>query len=304
MASHKQSKSQIELSIIVLSYNTAQLTKLTIESILQSITSHVSYEILVLDNGSKDESVTMLKNLAKTYTNLTLIESKENLGFAKGNNNAVKQAKGKHVLFLNSDIIVVGDAIERLLAYYQEDDTIHFAGGKLLNNNQTSQASTGPFYSLPVVFGALFLKGDYWGLTRYSPNKSIKTDWVSGACLLTTKELFEELGGFDEDLFMYMEEIDLLYRAKSQGYNTYFCAPAKFIHLGSASSQGKTYPILQVYKGLLYFYHKHHSALAVSLLKGMLQLKADVSIWIGKLTQNRYLIDTYGKAKNIVTMAR
>ena len=70
MASHKQSKSQIELSIIVLSYNTAQLTKLTIESILQSITSHVSYEILVLDNGSKDDSVTILKNLAKKYTNL------------------------------------------------------------------------------------------------------------------------------------------------------------------------------------------------------------------------------------------
>lgn len=304
MAAHKQSKSPIELSIIILSYNTAQLTKLTIDSIYQSVTTDLLYEIVVLDNDSKDESVKILKELEKKHTNLTFIQSKENLGFSKGNNRAIKQAKGKYVLFLNSDIIVIDDAIETLLTYYKENDDVNFTGGKLLNNDKTSQASTGPFYSLPVVFGALFLKGDYWGLTRYSPNKSIKTDWVSGACLLTSKELFEKLSGFDEDLFMYMEEIDLLYRAKKQGYNTYFCAPAQFIHLGSASSQGKTFPILQVYKGFLYFYHKHHTPQAISLLKGMLQLKAEVSIWIGKLTQNRYLLDTYGKAKNITTMAR
>jgi hypothetical protein len=246
----------------------------------------------------------MLKELQKKHTNLNLIESKENIGFSKGNNKAIKQINGTYVLFLNSDIIVIDDAIQTLLTYYKNSDYVDFAGGKLLNNDNTSQASTGPFYSLPVVFGALFLKGDYWGLTRYSPNKSIRTDWVSGACLLTTKRLFEALGGFDEDLFMYMEEIDLLYRAKKQKHYTYFCADAQFIHLGSASSQGKTYPILQVYKGFLYFYYKHHSAVAVSLLKGMLQLKAEASIWIGKLTQNRYLLDTYGKAKSIITMDR
>lgn len=304
MAAHKQSKSTVELSIIILSYNTADLTKLTIESIYQSITSDLTYEIVVLDNDSKDTSVKMLRSLAKKYNNLTVIESKENLGFSKGNNKAIKQAKGTNVLFLNSDIIVINSAIETLVTYYKTNDAVHFAGGKLLNINKTPQASTGPFYSLPVVFAALFLKGDYWGLTRYSPDKNRITDWVSGACLITTKKLFEELGGFDEDLFMYMEEIDLLYRAKKKDYSTYFCADALFIHLGSASSQGKTFPILQVYKGFLYFYHKHHSSQAVSLLKRMLQLKAEVSIWVGKLTQNRYLIDTYGKAKNIVTMAR
>ncbi|MDA1317242.1 MAG: glycosyltransferase family 2 protein [bacterium] len=294
----------MDLSIIIISYNTAELTKLTIKSIFQSISSDLAFEIIVLDNDSRDNSVPMLKELVKKHDNVILIESKDNLGFSKGNNKAITRANGTHLLFLNSDIIVIDNAIEQLYSFYKTNDEVHFAGGKLLNNNTSPQASTGPFYSLPVVFGALFLKGDYWGLTRYSPNTNRKTDWVSGACLMTTKQLFEELGGFDEELFMYMEEIDLLYRAKKKGYSTYFCAEAKFIHLGSASSQGKTYPILQVYKGFLYFYQKHHSLVAVSLLKGMLQLKADVSIWVGKLTQNRYLIETYGKAKNIITMAR
>ena len=294
----------MDLSIIIISYNTAELTKLTIKSIFQSISSDLAFEIIVLDNDSRDNSVPMLKELVKKHDNVILIESKDNLGFSKGNNKAITRANGTHLLFLNSDIIVIDNAIEQLYSFYKTNDEVHFAGGKLLNNNTSPQASTGPFYSLPVVFGALFLKGDYWGLTRYSPNTNRKTDWVSGACLMTTKQLFEELGGFDEELFMYMEEIDLLYRAKKKGYSTYFCAEAKFIHLGSASSQGKTYPILQVYKGFLYFYQKHHSLVAVSLLKGMLQLKADISIWVGKLTQNRYLIETYGKAKNIITMAR
>jgi len=304
MATHKQPKSNIELSIIILSYNTADLTKLTIESIFQSIPSYLKYEIIVFDNNSTDASVPTLKKLENNHSNLTLIESKENRGFSKGNNKAALHAKGEYLLFLNSDIIVIDNAIDTLLRYYKQNKDAQFVGGKLLNNNNTPQSSTGPFYSLPVIFGALFLKGDYWGLTRRSPHNSMKTDWVSGACLLTKKDLFEKLGGFDEALFMYMEEIDLLYRAKLQGFHTYFCADAKFIHLGSASSQGKTYPILQVYKGFLYFYHKHHSVQAISLLKGMLQLKAEMSIWIGKLTQNRYLLDTYEKAKSILTMAR
>jgi GT2 family glycosyltransferase len=129
-------------------------------------------------------------------------------------------------------------------------------------------------------------------------------DWVSGACILTTKSLFEKMGGFDEDIFMYMEEIDLLYRAKKKGYTTYFYNKAQFIHLGSASSGGKTYPILQVYNGFLYFYNKHHKGLSVSILKGMLQLKALISLLIGKVTGKEYLINTYEQAFKIASMDR
>jgi GT2 family glycosyltransferase len=100
-----------------------------------------------------------------------------------------------------------------------------------------------------------------------------------------------------------MEEIDLLYRANKKGYNTYFYPNAVFIHLGSASSEGRTYPILQVYNGFLFFYNKHHKGFATMVLKGMLQLKALISVLIGKLTGKKYLIETYEKAYKMASMA-
>lgn len=120
---------------------------------------------------------------------------------------------------------------------------------------------------------------------------------------MTTSSVFNKVGGFDEEIFMYMEEIDLLYRARKRGMKTYFVHNALFIHLGSASSEGKSYPIIQVYRGFLYFYKKHHSSLELLILKGMLQLKAQIAILIGKLTNKRYLIETYGKAQKMVEMA-
>ncbi len=304
MQSSNQEDKNIELSIILISFNTSQITADCIESIYQSSDiEKVSLEVIVLDNASSDNSVSTIKLLQKKYPSLKLIESKENTGFSRGNNLAEKQAKGEYILFLNSDTLVLDDAIYTLLKFYKTNQKkSQFVGAKLLNKDMSPQASGGPFYSLPVVFGALFLKGDYWGLTRSSPNKTTQIDWVSGACIITAKHYFDEIGGFDEGIFMYMEEIDLLYRAKQIGYHTYFYPEARFIHLGSASSNGKTYPILQVYNGFLYFYNKHHKGIALYILKRMLQLKALISLTIGKLTGKEYLIQTYEKAYKIATM--
>lgn len=297
------------LSIIIPSFNTAKITQNCLDSIYESMTKtpagcpELDYEIIVVDNASTDGSVTMLREYQKTHPHLKLIENKTNEGYVKANNEAVKQAQGEYILFLNSDIIVLNEAIPQLLSYYQHhEDTIQFLGGKLLNKNGSPQASAGPFFSLPVIFAFLFLRGDYWGLTRYSPDTVKKVGWVSGACILTKKHYFEALSGFDEGIFMYMDEIDLLYRAHQRHFATYFYPQARFIHLGSASSQGKTFPILQVYKGYLYFYKKHSSPAALFLLKTMLELKALVGFLIGKMVRNDYLITTYEKALKLVQM--
>ena len=189
--------------------------------------------------------------------------------------------------------------VQKLFLFLAENPNVHFAGGKLLNSDGSDQPSCGPFYSLPVVFGALFLRGDYWGLTRYSPNKMKEVDWVSGACILTKKACFEHVAGFDEGIFMYMDETDLLYRAKQLGYRVFFYPQAHFTHLGSSSSKGKTYPILQVYRGFVYFYRKHYSPFDMFLLKGMLKLKALAALFIGKIRHDPYLIQTYEKALSI-----
>lgn len=295
-----------DLSIIVVSFNTKQITKNCIDSILRSLkNSNLSFEIIVLDNDSKDDSIQMLKRFESEFDNIELIQNTNNVGFGRANNQGIKQAKGNYILLLNSDTVVLNDAISKLLLFYKEsEEKIHFLGGKLLNKNRTPQPSAAHFFSLPVIFGALFLRGDYWGLTRSSPTHTKKVDWVSGACILAKKEYFKKLEGFDEDIFIYMEEVDLLYRAKEQGYETYFYPGAQFIHLGSASSGGKTFPILQVYKGFLFFYKKHRSRSALFWLKFMLKLKAGLAVLIGKITKNNYLIQTYEKAYQLVKMGR
>jgi len=305
-----------ELSIIIISYNTKKITIDCLNSIITSLnnvetglkpvsTNKLYYEIIVVDNGSIDRSIEFINKLRTKYPFIKLIENKENVGFAKANNQAVKQTKARYLLFLNSDTLVIENAINRLLEYFKRNENkIHFLGPKLLNKNQTPQPSCGPFYTLPVVFGALFLKGDYWGLTRYSPSKVKEVDWISGACILTKKEYFDKLNGFDENIFMYMDEIDLLYRAKKRGHKVFFFPEAQFIHLGSASSAGKTYPILQVYRGFLYFYRKHYPKMAVFFLKILLKLKAAISLTIGRLSNNRYLIETYEQAFKLVEMDR
>jgi len=299
---------KFDLSIIIISYNTEKITIDCLKSIIESLkNSSLKYEIIVVDNASKDNSVSSIKKLKSEIKNrnlkINLIENKENIGFGPANNQAVKLAKSDYLLFLNSDIIVLNASIEKLYNFYKQNEKLfNFLGGKLLNKNGTPQPSCGPMYTLPMIFAHLFLRGDYWGLTRYSPNKIKEVDWISGACILTKKEYFEKLGGFDEKIFMYMEEIDLFYRAKKHGFKVFFYPEAKFIHLGSQSSAGRSFPILQVYQGLIYFYKKHFSQFSLFILIIMLKLKALIGFLIGKIINNQYLTQTYAKAWQIAKM--
>lgn len=256
------------------------------------------FEIILVDNASeKDDSHTYFATYAKKHKNIVYIANTTNMGYGPANNLAVKKAKGSYILLLNSDTIILKDAIQKLFSFYRKNEkTKHFVGPKLFNQDMSPQASAAPFYTLPVVFGALFLKGDYWGLTRSSPKELQKVDWISGAAVMTKKEYFEKVNGFDETIFMYMEEVDLLYRAKKMGFQTFFYPKAKIVHLGSASSNGKTFPIIQVYKGFLFFYKKHYTKLALFFLRFLLRLKAGIAWAVGFVINNNYLKKTYEEA--------
>ena len=209
----------IDLSIVIISYNTKKILQNCFESINRSLTgSKIEYEIVVIDNGSHDGSAEFLEASVKDKKNhLVYKQIGDNLGFGQGSNLGVGIARGKYILLLNSDTVILNRSIEKLYNYYTANGKqVHFLGAKLLNRDLTPQSSACRFFTLPVVFAALLLKGDYWGLTRYSPNKFCQVDWISGACILTTKNLFQRLGGFDKDIFMYMEEVDLLYRARKK----------------------------------------------------------------------------------------
>lgn len=288
----------MDLSIVIISFNTVKLTSDCLASVVKSFRgSDISYEIIVVDNDSTDGSREMIKN---RYPKVILIQNKENVGFGRANNQGIRKAKGEYILLLNSDTIIPNNTIPKLYAFTTQHPR-SFVGPKLLNIDRTPQTSCGPFFSLPVVFAALFLKGDVIGVTRWSPKKTRRVDWVSGACIMAAKKLFLDDLLFDENIFMYMEEVDLLMRAKKKGYGTYFYAGSPVIHLGSGSSVTKrTGPVLNIYKGFLYVYAKHNSKRAIVVLKLLLKIKALISFVVGYVSGNAYLKNTYGQAYRLV----
>ena len=290
-----------DLTIIIVNYYTEKLLEKCISSIVHS-NPRMNYEIIVVDNGSKPDFRFQISDLRKRHKDspLLLIKNRENVGFGKANNQAVKQAKGEYILFLNVDTEVLDDAVSKLFRFIKNNEHVSIAGAKLLNSNKTDQPSCGPFYSLPVTFGMLFLKGDHIGMTRWSPDHVKRVDWVSGACMLMKKKTFESVGGFDEGIFMYMEEIEFLHRARSKRFQTYFYPDARIVHIGAAASGSKKTPVLNIYRGLLYYYQKHRSPGELLLLKLMLKTKAGLSYILGVLANNSYLRETYAKAYTVV----
>lgn len=288
----------MDLSIIIVSYNTKKLTDDCLTSIKKSLAgSPITYEIIVVDNVSTDGTREMLE---KKYPEVITIYNSENAGFGKANNQGMRKAKGAYFLLINSDTIAINKSIFKLYEFAKNHPKT-FVGPKLLNMDRSPQTSCGPFLSLPVIVAALFLKGDVIGLTRWSPNKTRHVDWVSGACMIASRKLFLDDLLFDENIFMYMEEIDLLMRARKKGYRTYFYPGSQIVHLGGGSSTNKrTGPVLNIYKGMVFVYKKHYSKFALFILRLLLKKKALISIAIGYLTGSDYLKKTYAEAYQLV----
>jgi len=288
----------MNLSILLVSYNTRKLTLRALDSIFKSLKdSNISYEVLVFDNHSADGSQAAIKQ--SFGKKVTLVESQENLGFGRANNLLAQKASGRYLLLLNSDIVVLDDAISQLLVFF-EKEKYDFVGGKLFNLDLSPQSSAGPLYSPLIALIALFFRGDYWGITRSSPKQARRVGWVSGACILTKRKTYQALGGFDEGIFLYMEEIDFFKRAKDNQLTVGFCPTAHFIHHGFASSGTKSRPVINVFRGYLYYYRKHYSYPVQLYIRLLLKIKAIIGYTLGVVFRSSYLKKTYYEAYKIV----
>lgn len=288
----------MELSIIIVHYNTPELLRRCISTIVSS-EPRCAYEIIVVDNGSKAEF--RIKN---KQVKIRLIQNKENAGFGKANNQGASIAQGKYLLFLNTDIEVIENAVSRLYEFINDRKDVSIAGAKLLNSDLSNQASCGMFYSLPVIFTMLFMQGDRLSITRYSPPVSRRVDWVSGACFIIRRADFHALKGFDEKMFMYMEEVELMLRARQKGMTVVYYPGARFIHLGAATTKQtgdiSLSPVVNIFHGLLYVYQKHRPLREQNLLCAMLLTKARLSRIIAVLIGNRRMAEVYVHAEKAV----
>lgn len=279
------------VSVIILSYNTQTLLEDCLASVQKQLHA-IDHEVIVVDNASTDESASMVK---KHFPSVRLIENKENVGFAKGVNIGAKKAKGEYLLLLNSDTTMDDTSVEKMIQFIDTHLDVAVVGGQLMNSDGSTSKSHGKFYSLGSVFTMLFREGH-----TSEPKKAVTTevDWVSGGYMLLRKLFFDTIGGFDEHFFMYMEDMELCYRLKKAGHAIIYFPESRISHIGQGSSN-RSFAVIQIYKGLKYFYKKHKSIPENVVLSAMLFIKGVSAYGIGILTNNRYLKDTYGKALKV-----
>ena len=261
----------MDVSVIVVNYNVRQFLENTITSLLRALNGMRS-EVFVVDNASDDGSVEMVK--AK-FPGVCLIQNKENLGFARANNQALKQAKGKYLLLLNPDTIVQEDTIHVMLKFFSETPDAGLAGCKILSPDGTFQlpcrrSFPTPWVAFTKVFGlsALFPASKLFGkynLTYLSPDETYEVDAVSGSFMMIRREVYEKVGGLDEAFFMYGEDLDWCYRVTEAGFRVYYVHSTKIVHFkGESTRRSNLDEIKLFYDAMQLFVEKHYGASVVA----------------------------------------
>lgn len=289
------------LSFIILSYNKAELVINCIESLLKQYKEELvtgEYEVLLVDNNSSDDTLKRIKAKKFPIKLFTVIENKENYGFAQGNNIGAQKASGKYLFFLNSDAEVLGDGIDKMIDFFETHEDGGIVGAKLVDSKgEQKEGSAGKFFSLSGVFKTLFL-GDKRGGTRFTPVLETLADWVPGAAMMVKSDLYKKIDGFDPHFFMYVEDMDLCLRMKKYGFNTYYFPYFSVMHREQGSSN-RAFAIIQISKNLLYYYKKHYSKGEYFMVKLMLVAKSVAAITVGLCLRDTYLTTTYKKVLRI-----
>lgn len=237
-----RSPTPVDLSIIIVNWNSKEYLRKCIASILAE-THGIEFEIVVIDNASFDGCDQMLR---ETYPQVRFIQSEKNLGFAKANNAAFHESRGRHVLFLNPDTELVGPAISILLDFLKKSPNAGAVGCRLLNADKSIQTSC--IQSFPTIINqvldsellrGLWPKSFLWGNAALfgCKNNPEEVEAISGACLLVKRSVFEQVGFFCEDYFMYGEDVDLCYKIMQAEHLNYYVPEASIIHYGGGSSQ-------------------------------------------------------------------
>lgn len=280
------SKTDKDLSVIIVNWNTKKLLENCLASIFK-FTKDLSFEVIVVDNNSQDTSLEMI---VKKFPQVKLVKNKENLGYAKANNQGIKLSKGKYVLLLNSDTYLIENSLMKLVTSANRLKNLGALGPLLLNPDKSIQQSVGFFPHLPQVVWWMTFIDDLPGGAFLKPyhvdhdsfyQKDQQVDWLTGAAMIIPRQAIKKVGLLDEKIFMYGEDVDWCFRLKKAGFNIYFSPVTKIIHIGRGSTgQISKNAILGEYKGVIHFYKKHKSKMSLQLLHLALKIGALVRICI------------------------
>ena len=235
-----------------------------LESVYRTI-EKIQFEVILVDNSSNDNG---LKSILKSYTKTQLINNPKNVGFARANNQGAKIASGDFLLFINPDTITTEGAVESMLDYIQSDSSIGILAPKVLNPDQTIQYSCRKF---PTIWSGLFNR--YSLTTRLFPNNRYSrdylmldydhntirsVDWVSGCCMMMSESTLKKASGFDENYFLFIEDVDLCQVIKKKGLRVVYFPNAKIFHkISSSNTRSTSRVIIKRHQGMIYYNQKY-----------------------------------------------
>lgn len=278
----------MDLSIVIVNWNVAELLRECLRSLLAGARPSaegdgpltlggLAAEIIVVDNASSDHSVALVRS---EFPMVRLLPSDRNLGYTGGNNLGLAHARGRHVLILNPDTRVVGDAIATLVAYLDAHPEVALVGPRLVYPDGSAQPSRRRFPTLAMALMESTLLEQWFPRNRWArayrmedvPDDAARyVDWVNGACMLVRREAIEQVGALDEGYFMYSEELDWCRRMAGAGWRVAHEPAATVIHHEGRSSE-QVAATRQVYfeSSKVRYFRKHHGALTANLLRAAL----------------------------------
>ena len=290
----------MQLSVIILNYNVRYFLEQCVFSVQKAL-ENMDGEIIVVDNNSSDDSCAMMK---EKFPNVRLIENKENLGFPKGNNIGVAEAKGKYICILNPDTIVAEDTFEKVIARHEAiSSEVGIIGCKLIDGTgsflpESKRSIPTPWVAFTKIFGLykMFPKSSLFNkyyAQHINENQSGEVDVLVGAFMVMKRDLYLEVGGFDENCFMYSDDIDLSYMVKKLGKQNYYFANTTVIHYKGESTVRDGLYMKRFREAMQFFYKKHFKKSIV--FDVMMQIGAFVFSLIKKNQQKevQVVIDEY-----------
>ena len=253
----------MELTVVIVNYRVKYLLDQTLRSVEQAMQG-MTGEVIVVDNLSGDDSIAFSR---ERHPQVTYVENQENVGFARANNQAIMQAKGEYTLILNPDTIITQQCLHEGIEWMRSHPRCGAIGARMMDANgvflpESKRAFPTPWVSFCKIFGLskLFPRSPLFAkyhLRYLSDTEPQHIDILSGAYMLCRTDLLQQVGGFDEDFFMYGEDIDLSFRIVKAGYENWFL-PTPMIHYKGESTHKDSMRYVRIfYDAMLIFYRKH-----------------------------------------------
>jgi GT2 family glycosyltransferase len=259
-------------SIVIVTWNTRDLLARCLESIFADSPID-GVEVFVVDNASSDGSAAMVR---KRFPQIYLIENEINIGFARANNQALRQCQGRYWMLLNPDVEVKAGAIQALVSFFDGHSKVGAVGPRVLNPDGSLQLSCSPAptlfrETLRLMHGPGVRSDGYYPMHMWEQKLPRQVDILLGACLFLRRQAIDQIGLLDEDYFIYSEEVDLCTRLNKAGWELYWVPQAEIIHYGGQSTQQVAQEMFfRLYESKLTYFRKHQGSLAARLYKLLL----------------------------------